>query len=56
MITLTATISRPDVIFGTDKTGKEGTSRIERYNFEFPDSPEAAPTTHDLLLEIGSDA
>jgi hypothetical protein len=23
---------------------------------EFPDLPEAAPTTHDLLLEIGSDA
>ena len=25
-------------------------------HLEFPDSPEAAPTTHDLLLEIGSDA
>jgi len=31
-------------------------ANLWRLRFEFPDLPEAAPTTHDLLLKIGSDA
>jgi transposase-like protein len=43
-------------------TGSATPDRQRRYEqdrvsqLEFPDSPEAAPATHDLLLEIGSDA